>query len=164
MAITYIDFVPSLIQAPEFQVTLDQQFYNVIVTWNLFGQRYYINIYTLDGTLVVCKALIGSPIGVQIASATWSSGKVTLITQKPHGLALNATVNVTISGVTPDGYNGQVKAFITGRNSLTFALASNPGEIVITGSVNQNIDLVAGYFLASTMVFRQANNQFEIAS
>lgn len=58
---TYINFNPSPNEPFQFQPTLDGQVYSVIVTWNLFGQRYYVNIYTLDNALVVCLPLIGSP-------------------------------------------------------------------------------------------------------
>jgi hypothetical protein len=64
---TYINFNPSPNEPFQFQPTLDGSVYNVIVTYNLFGQRYYVNIYTLDNTLVVCLPLIGSPPGRDIS-------------------------------------------------------------------------------------------------
>jgi len=45
----------------QFQPVLDGQVYNVILTWNIFGQRFYINIYDQSGNLIVCLPLIGSP-------------------------------------------------------------------------------------------------------
>lgn len=60
MATTYIDFTPSASAPFQFQATLDGAVYTVILTWNLFGQRYYVNIYTLDGTRVLSIPLIGS--------------------------------------------------------------------------------------------------------
>ncbi len=56
-----IPFLPSDSAPFQFQPQLDGQTYNVIVTWNLFGERYFINIYTLQGALVACLPLIGSP-------------------------------------------------------------------------------------------------------
>ena len=61
MATTYVQFVPSPQSPFQFQATLDSSTYTVIVTWNLFGQRYYINLYALDGTWIVALPLIGSP-------------------------------------------------------------------------------------------------------
>ena len=162
MAITYIPFIPSLLQAPSFQVTLDGNIYNVTVTWNLAAQRYYINITQLDGTLVLCRALIGSPVGVEMESAVWKNGTVTVKTQAPHTLQINATLNLTIEGVTPDGYNGQVSAFIIDQNTFTYLLSADPGKMTVTGSVSQNLDLIEGYFTTSTLVFRTANSQFEV--
>ena len=64
---TTIPFNPSATANTQFTATLDGVDYTVIVNWNLFGQRYYINIYTLQGTLVLCIALIGSPPNYDIS-------------------------------------------------------------------------------------------------
>lgn len=57
----YVPFVPSASSNFQFQLTLDGNQYLAVVNWNLFGQRYYVNIYTLAGTLVLCIPMIGSP-------------------------------------------------------------------------------------------------------
>lgn len=58
---TYVLFVPSLVAPPQFQATLDGNIYTVVMTWNLYSQRYYVNIYDQNATLVLCLPLIGSP-------------------------------------------------------------------------------------------------------
>jgi len=58
---TLTQFTPTINQNFSFLPTLDGQQYNVIVTWNLFGQRWVVNVYTLGGTLVLQKPLRGSP-------------------------------------------------------------------------------------------------------
>jgi hypothetical protein len=58
---TFVGFAPSPNQLFQFQLTLDGQPYNLIVTWSLYGQRWYFNIYSLAGPLVLAAALIGSP-------------------------------------------------------------------------------------------------------
>ena len=58
---TYTLFTPGP-QAPfQFNATLDGQQYLVIITWNIFGQRWYVNIYDLYGNLVLAIAMAGSP-------------------------------------------------------------------------------------------------------
>lgn len=161
MATVIIPFVPSLIQAPEFQVTLDGQIYNCIVTWNLAAQRFYLNIYQLNGERVLTVAMVGSPVGVPIAAMSWKNGKVTVTTGKPHTLKYLATMRITITNVVPVAYNGEFEIFVTGTDTFTFLLDANPGEMVTPGSANQNIDLVSGLF-NSVMVFRAANSQFEV--
>lgn len=52
-ALNYINF--------EFQATLDDQNHNVIVTWSIYGQRYYVNIFDDNNVRVVTMPLIGSP-------------------------------------------------------------------------------------------------------
>lgn len=157
----YFNFVPSTSVAPQFQPTLDDQVYNAIMTWNLDGQRYYINLYQLDGTLVFCLPLVGSESGTNIVSLTWNQGVVTATTETPHGYAFGATMDLTISGATPDGYNGLVSAFVTGASTFTYLLPAFPGAATIAGRADFNINLAAGYF-SSTLVFRQASQQFEV--
>lgn len=64
---TIIDFTPSSTQPFQFQPTLDGQVYNAIVTWGLFGRRFYLNIYTLGNVLVEALPLIGSPLDYDIS-------------------------------------------------------------------------------------------------
>lgn len=64
---TFIDFRPSTGSPFNFQATLDGQIYTVIITWSLFGRRYYINIYTLAGKLVFARSMVGSPADFNIS-------------------------------------------------------------------------------------------------
>ncbi len=58
---TLVLFTPSTTSPFTFQPTLDGTNYTAAVTWNLSGQRWYFNLYTLAGDLVVALPLIGSP-------------------------------------------------------------------------------------------------------
>jgi len=62
-----IRFTPSNNSNFQFQVTLDGSQYNIIVNWNIYGERYYVNIYDVNNTLVVCLPLIGSPLNYNIS-------------------------------------------------------------------------------------------------
>jgi hypothetical protein len=70
-----IDFQPSTGTPFQTQVTLDGTVYTVIVTWNLFGRRYYLNIYTLAGVLVSSRPMVGSPLDydISVAPGTFTS-------------------------------------------------------------------------------------------
>lgn len=146
----------------QFQPTLDGAEYNVILTWSLFGKRYYINIYALDGTLAVSKALVGSPTGVNIQSLVWARGFVTLTAIAPHNYKIGDTLKLTVSGVLPAAYSGVFEMLVTGPNTLRYALSTDPGLVTAFGSVSYDINLVAGYFATSRMVFRTASSQFEV--
>jgi len=50
---TVVNFVQPPSAAFSFQATLDGNAYTVSVPWNLYGQRYYVLVSTLSGTLVV---------------------------------------------------------------------------------------------------------------
>lgn len=58
---TVIPFTPSQAGPFQFTATLDGQDYVCNVTWNLWGQRWYLNIYTTNAALIVARALISSP-------------------------------------------------------------------------------------------------------
>lgn len=154
---TYVDFVPSTTEAFQFQATFDGAQYNVVVTWNEFGQRYYINVYDLGGNLILARARVGSTTKLQ-ASFTWSAGTVTAVTNGAHNVPVGSLANFTVSD-TGIGYDGQFQALATNVNTLTYSLAVNPGEPG-SGNIGQDVDLLAGYF-TSTLVFRAATQQFE---
>ena len=160
---TFTDFVPSNAAPFQFQPQLDGAAYNAIVTWNLFARRFYLNIYALDGTLVLSTALVGSPSGIALQSLAWANGTAKATTIAPHGYKVGKTVELTISGASPDAYNGIVDAFIVAADSFSYPIAANPGTATAFGIANYNVDLVGGYFKTSSMVFRQASQQFEVA-
>lgn len=58
---TIVQFTPSATSAFQFQATLDGGSYTIIVTWNVYAQRYYVNIYDNYNSLIVTLPLIGSP-------------------------------------------------------------------------------------------------------
>lgn len=155
-------FVPN-VQAPfAFQPTLDRLGYTATVTWNLFGQRWYLNVNELTGGLVFSLPLLGSPDGTDIESVAWAFGKVTAKTARPHNYTVGLTVQVTISGCAPDAYNGTVAAYIVDVDTFTYQVAANPGDATLLGAQIYNIDMAAGYFDASTLVYRESSQTFEV--
>jgi hypothetical protein len=69
-----------------------------------------------------------------VTAMTWSGGIVT-VTVAGHGYATGNVV--TIAGVTPAGYNGTYSVTVTGANTFTYALASNPGAVTVQGTATQ---------------------------
>ena len=157
-----IPFVPPPTEAFRFTPTLDGQTYSVTVTWSLFGRRWYINVYNLNGRLIVSKALIGSDLGAVIESLDWVNGAVILTTEVPHGYNYLDTVNITVSGCLPETYNGRVQALVTGDRTLRYPLAVRPGGATQFGVVTYDINLIEGYFSTSSLVYRSQSNQFEV--
>ena len=158
---TYVPFTPSNTKTPSYQITLDGANYTMNVTWNLFGQRYVINIIDQNGNIQLSRALIQTPASLLLETLSWSgvSLTATAVTQIPHGYKVGTTLQLTVAGVNPDGYNGLVTALITGPSAFTYALSSDPGQVQAAGNVSYLIDLAQGIF-DSTLVFR--NGQFEI--
>lgn len=58
---TLTAFTPTNAGPFQFGATLDGQDYICNVTWNLWAQRWYLNIYTTQGVAVLARALIASP-------------------------------------------------------------------------------------------------------
>jgi hypothetical protein len=159
---TIYPFVPSSQAPPQFQITLDGQDYTMVVIWGLFGQRYYIALYSLAGTRIFTMPLVSSPVGIAVQSLAWSEGLVTVTTQLPHGYEIGSVLFLTVSGASPTGYNGVWEMAVTSPTTLTFTLADFPGAAVIGGNLSFDINLAGGYFQSSTLVFRGQSAQFEV--
>jgi hypothetical protein len=74
------------------------------------------------------------PTAAAISSAAWLTGVVTITTTNPHGLANGSTVSLTIAGFTPTGYNGTFTCTVTGANTFTYPLTTNPGAATVQGT------------------------------
>lgn len=59
-------FTPTSAGPFQFGATLDGQDYVCNVTWNLWRQGWYLNIYTTTSNLVVCRALVPSTMGYPV--------------------------------------------------------------------------------------------------
>lgn len=166
---TFFQFKPSNVAPFSFQPTLNGSVYNATVPWLLFGRRYYLNLASLNGTVLWFGAIVGSPSGIAIQSLSWADGIVTATLVTPHGYRIASTIALTIVGCTPDAYNGQVEAMATGPNTLVWPLAADPGIATVFGAANYNINLIGGVpnengdFFTSTLVFRQNSQQFEVS-
>ena len=168
---TFTDFVPSRVAAFQFSPTLDGEPYTVTVTWLLFGARFYVNVYALDGTLICSRPLIGSPTGLAIEALSFDedTGLVTAETSAPHGYKIGTVVGLTISGASPAAYNGLIDALIAGPDSFTYPLSANPGAATAPGAASYDVNLIGGMSnsngnpFASTLVFRQQAQQFEVS-
>ena len=78
-------------------------------------------------------SLLGGTLS--LTSITWSSGTATATAAAAiPGLSINDVFITTIAGATPAGYNGTFLATVTGTNTFTFALASNPGTETVAGT------------------------------
>lgn len=139
MTINYVDFVPSSLAPFQFQTILDGVQYNVTVTYNIFGQRYYVNIYTVQGSLVLTRPMIGSPIGYDV-SITAGMFKSTLIYRSTHKQfeISDTPISYPNFGKVPDYLlDGNLGAFILDQSVLSGTgqmLSSGGGQFVLDQS------------------------------
>lgn len=160
---TYFPFIPSNTVAPSFQPTLDGNVYTCIVVWSLFGQRFNLNCFDSSGNAIFTGiAVVDTVEGISINNITWDAASLTatLTTATPHNYKIGATINLTVEGAIPTGFDGAHLMLSTGPNTLTFPLSIDPGTLTVPGVVSYLINLVGGYF-NSTLIFR--NGQFEVS-
>lgn len=70
-----------------------------------------------------------------IASATWAAGVLTVNTSAAHGLTSGEFARVT--GVTPTGYNIRGTVTVVDSDTVTMALASDPGTYTSGGTLRE---------------------------
>lgn len=157
------DFQPSTTAPFQFRPTLDGALYLATITWNLYGQRYYMLLTDQSGAVVFLKSLRASQVGIAVASAVWdfNARDVVVTTAEPHGYAVGLTVDLTFSGMAPDAFNGVFECYVTSATTVVYSAPINPGVATLLGTVSYDIDMAAGSF-SSTIVWRAENNVFEI--
>lgn len=84
---TLIPFSPNNTASPPFSapLTLDGTSYTGNVTWNVYGQRWYISIVDQNGNAVWTGPLIGSPSGYDIPLAPGVFSASTLLYREDTG-------------------------------------------------------------------------------
>jgi hypothetical protein len=160
---TYVTLVPNTTGPFIFPAVLDGQVYNVSVTWPVYSKRPYFTITGSNNSLIVTKALVGSVNRMPLSSLVWSQGAVVALTQAPHGLGIGTLVNLTIGDTVPIGYSGDYLCTVLSPRAISYPLPAFPGLPTVAGSYGPDLNLIQGYFVNSTMVFRTAMNQFEIS-
>lgn len=159
---SYFPFVPNTVAPFTFQPILDSESYIATVTWNVYGQKWYLNVKEITGPLVFSLPLLGSVDGSALESVSWSFGVVTAVTAQTHNYTVGQTVEITVSGCAPDAYNGVVLAFIVDAFTFTYLIAADPGAATQLGTEIYNVNLAAGYFETSTLVYRESSKTFEV--
>lgn len=84
------------------------------------------------GDLAGVTSILASPLSLTLL--TWASGTVTATAPAAIGVTTGQSFLTTISGVTPTGYNGTYVATVTGADTFTFALTTNPGAETVSGT------------------------------
>lgn len=75
---------------------------------------------------------------IDVDGATWDNGVATYVTIDPHNLIIDDYV--TVSGMTPSGYNGTFQVTAIGTTGLgepyfEVAIVSDPGTMTVAGSI-----------------------------
>ena len=155
MATTVFPFTPSQTAPFQFRPTLDGQQYQATVLWNFAGQRWYLQIASLTGTLIAFVPVVGSLSAVQ-GSLTTTIGQNIATLGNQTGFVqpgwLIASGNVA-AGATIWAMSGPV-IYMTEPASLT---GTDTGALF-----SFDLNLMGGYFFQTALVFRDALSQFEV--
>src|SRR6516162_9743081 len=168
-----IPFLPSNLVAPNFKVTLDNVDYKIIVTWNISAQRYYVNVYGLDGSWVITVPLYQSPPSRAVNSLLYDNLRrvmtVELVAPPLWPIPIGSTGTMTPPGTMVDYYlenfdptilNVKWRCLHINDTYFEFPLANDPGQINVLGSVGRYLSMVDGIF-SSTLIYR--NGAFEVS-
>lgn len=71
-----------------------------------------------------------------ISSLSWASNTVTATLSADHGWQSGRTVPIVVTGAAPSAYNGAFTATVTGDDTLTWTLATDPGTATAMGSLS----------------------------
>lgn len=168
---TIIPFIPSNLVAPSFRAVFDGVDHNVIITWNVSAQRYYVNVYTSNGAWVITIPLFASPPGRAAANAVYDPFLNAVIVDLvdpslwPCPLAGPITkpgtiIDYTLENFQPLTYNGRFRSLHINSQRFSFPIDFNPGQLVVLGQVSRYLNMIESVFQTSSMIYR--NGSFEI--
>lgn len=157
---TYLPFRASNTNAPRLTVTLDYQDITMIVTWNVASQRYFINLYTLDGVWVCTVPLVETSRGQRVLEMVYDPFQGVLIgkMEAPMYRTPGQIVDYTLEDFSPTQINGLKQCLTLVDQRFAFP-ATDPGVINVMGHASRYMNMIQGYFQYSTLIYR--NGQFE---
>jgi hypothetical protein len=166
---TFVTFQPSTTAAFSFPLTLTGTPYVATITWNVFGERYYLNLADLSGNPVLCRALVSSGPRYQ-ASFNWANGTATATIVGAHNVPVGNVVDVRTSQ-TGTPFDGEYRALSTGPNTLTYPIQVNPQvPTPQNGTLSFDLNLVAevldpsGNPIVGWLLYHCDTQQFEFES
>lgn len=137
--------------------------YAITVLWNVYGQRYYVQVADLSGNVLLYQPLISS--GPQLSSTfEWCSpGTAMITTSSAHNVPIGSVANVYVSHTDSD-FDGEYAALSTGPTTMSYPLQANPLSTTgqpVNGTLSFNNNLVEQVIGGAYLLFRGATQTFE---
>jgi hypothetical protein len=93
---------------------------------------------------------------MQVTSAVWAAGLATITTVDPiEGVTVGDTIELVLTGFSPDEYNGRYQCTITGPDTFTYPLAASPGTATAMGELTWSSSIELSQM--ATTYFGQGN-------
>lgn len=86
-----------------------------------------------DGRASLIQGSVTAPT-IAMSSLTRVGGTATGTTAAPHGFTNATSIELTIAGVTPSGFNGSFNCAITGASTFTYSVADPGGNSSVPGT------------------------------
>ncbi|TRZ68526.1 MAG: hypothetical protein D4S02_03620, partial [Rhodocyclaceae bacterium] len=83
-------------------------------------------------TLSTSALTPATTVGTSVSAASWSGNVVVITTTAVHGRSSNE--QVTVSGITPSGYNGTYRIEVIDTTHFAYSSAANPGAYTSGGT------------------------------
>jgi hypothetical protein len=161
MSSAFVQFVPSTSQVFTFQPTLNGVQYNAAITWNVAGQRYYLNLYDSANNLIICRSVDSSGPRF-MASFSWAQGFAVATTALPHNVPVGSCANMRASE-TQSPYDGDWQVISTSALTLSYTLPNPNLSTIETGTIMQPLNLVEQLGIG-WLLFHYDTQQFEFES
>lgn len=143
MTTTVVNFVQSTIAPFQFQPTMNGVQYAASILWNVFGERYYLQLTDLLGNPVKFRSVVSSGPRL-LGSFVWADNVAAVNCQVPHNIPVGACANVVMSG-TASSFDGSVQVLAVSATAVTYALTTNPQQSQpLTGTMSFVVNLVEG--------------------
>ncbi len=136
----FIPFTSTTTQNQQFQATFDGSQYIVVLTWNMFDERYYINVYSTAQVLILCIPMVGSPS----TSPEPAPAPVVLVAEAGNTeitFSWNSSptadrYNLYWSTTSGEGESGTLVADITSNEYLLVGLTNGTTYYAVVTAVN----------------------------
>jgi hypothetical protein len=122
--------------SPDFQWALDYAVDRAPYVPPVPVSAYILACYNLGLHVLIESAQ--DQTGLAITSMAWAGGLVTVTAPAALGFNVGETFPVMIVGTAPVGYNGCYTACVTGADTFTYPLETNPGAVTAIGLFNMS--------------------------
>lgn len=163
---TFVTFAPNTRAPFQFSPNLDGAQFQATCTWNVSGQRYYIELIDASNNPALTCAIVESGPVLQ-GTFAWAASVAALTTSTPHNVPIGQLVQARVYG-TGSGFDGNFTMLAISANTLTYTLPDDPETGPVEGTLSFDINMASGIIvggvqLDALLVYHAESAAFEFA-